>query len=593
MTAPATVVSVSHDGSSWETVTSYIAGNTGGGLSFSRGRSRLLGDWEPGAIAVNFRNRARALDPSNYAATFQLRPGDYIKVTCGGVAAFFGILEDIEATYRKASGTPSIDSLLHTRGTDLLGKYAKSNVYDQGGADFVLAVDDWVTAAIADIDPGMSPTVDASSVLASSPSSLPGGTVPLTNLDGAVGSPMTSWQFLQALTRTEGGASRMYTTKAGVFTWRKRGHRPSQVVAFGGSGIDFHDFKTDMTSDEWSNSVSIVPVAHDDVQTSSTSRSIGTGSKAFTLDAPTLAFAFSAGAAVTIEADLGTNDRMRGTVTSINTATYALVCEITETEGSGTYSAWTMLFAEPATPQTATDDDAQASHGQRHQSVSTLHPTLPLALTEAYIRAAQAYPSRRVSSIRVALHALDSTDQGTVLGLEIGDAVSVTMDLGTGDPQTIAQTRFVDGIAHDIPGNGEHWVDLTLGAVPTFTCAATLRQNSADIAATTRDASYTIDPDGWVRAHIMLEATANSTGGGTPVGITSTNLPDPVNGYAGDHCGTFVYNDSGTRYSGVCVWDGTTIVFYAHLETNFFGVDPSFAVATGDTLSVRLRYRAL
>lgn len=590
MTAPATVVSVSHDGSTWTTVTDYVAGNTGGGVSFSRGRSRLLADWEPGSIAVAFRNRARVLDPSNYSATHRLRPGDYIKVTCGGVAAFYGIIEDVEATYRKASGTPSVDSLLMVRGTDLLGKYAKSNVYDDGGADFVLAVDDWVTAAIADIDPTMSPTVDASTVLAASPSSLPGGTVPLTNLTGAVGTAMTSWQFLQALTRTEGGASRMYTTKAGVFTWRKRGHRPSQVVAFGGSGIDFHDFRTDMTSDEWANSVSVVPVEHDDVQTSSTSRSIGTGSKSFTLDAPTLAFAFSAGASVTIESDTS-GDRMVGTVTSIDTATYALVAEITSTEGSGTYSAWTMLFAEPATPQTATDATAQAAEGQRHRSVSTLHPTLPLAATEAVIRAAEAYPSRRVSSIRVALHALDSTDQGTVLGLEIGDAASVYLDLGTGDPQAIAQTRFIDGIAHDIPGNGEHWVDLALGMEPTFTCTPVLRQNSADIAATVRDASYTITSDGWVLAHIMLEAAANSTGGGTACGITSTDLPNPLASYDGDHCGTFVYNDAGTRYVGVAVWDGTTIVFYAHGENNFVGVDPSFAVATGDTLSVSLRYR--
>lgn len=591
MTAPAVVVSLSHDGSAWTTVSDYVAYNTGVALAFSRGRSRLLADWEPGSINVNFRNRARALDPSNYSATFVTRPGDYVKVTVGGVAAFYGIVEDIEATYRKASGTPSIDSLLQVRGTDLLGKYAKSNIYDQGGANFVLAVDDWVTATITNIDAAMSPTVDASTVLASSPSSLPGGTVPLTNLTGAVGEPMTSWQFLQALTRTEGGASRLYSSKSGVFTWRKRGHRPSQVVAFGGAGIAFHDFKTDMTSDEWSNSVSIVPIAHDDVQTSSTSRSIGTGSKAFTLDAPTLALAFSAGAAVTIEADLGTNDRMIGTVTSINTTTLALVCEITSTEGSGTYSAWTLLFAEPATAQTATDTDAQTANGQRHVSVSTLHPTLPLALTEAYIRAAEAYPSRRVSSIRVALHALSGADQATVLGLEIGDAVSVYLDLGTGSPQAIAQTRFVDGIAHDIPGNGEHWVDLALGIEPTFTCTATLRQNSADIAATTRDACYTITSDGWVHAHIRLDATANSTGGGTPVGITSSDLPNPINSYAGNHCGTFIYNDAGTYYVGAAVWDGTTIVFYAHLETNYFGVDPSFTVATGDTLSVALRYR--
>jgi len=80
---------------------------------------------------------------------------------------------------------------------------------------------------------------------------------------------------------------------------------------------------------------------------STTSNTIGTGSKSFTI--PLNADGYTAGAFVTIEPTSNSNQNMKGTVTSYNAATGALVVNIVTIVGSGTYTDWTM-WTNDATP---------------------------------------------------------------------------------------------------------------------------------------------------------------------------------------------------------------------------------------------------
>ena len=77
----------------------FIFGGSGLGLSFQRGRSRVLEEWQPGTFGARFRNRLRTVDPLNDDATFQLRPGDAVKVTVKGVDAWRGYVDDLAAAF--------------------------------------------------------------------------------------------------------------------------------------------------------------------------------------------------------------------------------------------------------------------------------------------------------------------------------------------------------------------------------------------------------------------------------------------------------------------------------------------------------------
>jgi len=73
---------------------------------------------------------------------------------------------------------------------------------------------------------------------------------------------------------------------------------------------------------------------------STTSNSIGTGTKNFTI--PVNATGYSTGRTITIEATSDSTKSMTGTVTSYNSSTGALVVNVTSVSGSGTFTDWTM-----------------------------------------------------------------------------------------------------------------------------------------------------------------------------------------------------------------------------------------------------------
>lgn len=100
------------------------------------------------------------------------------------------------------------------------------------------------------------------------------------------------------------------------------------------------------------------------------------------------------------------------------------------------------------------------------------------------------------------------------------------------------------------------------------------------------------------KVHVeMTIVTASAGVAGTRISVTPTGLPDgQPNGsvFNGASMGTFIYYQPAgiTAIAGSCTWDGVVLLFYPgglH-SAGALGADPSFAVASGDTLIVNFSY---
>lgn len=131
---------------------------------------------------------------------------------------------------------------------------------------------------------------------------------------------------------------------------------------------------------------------------------------------------------------------------------------------------------------------------------------------------------------------------------------------------------------------------------------ATLKQNAATVASTTRRATWTMR-DGWVHGGFQVDATAAGSAG-TEIRIAVTAvasgdqfLPSPLSTASNDGAiGTFEYLTSGgTRYWGELQQFGNEFLLRASGSTSTtsnLGETPSFAVANGDSVSGQFFYEA-
>lgn len=584
LTTPTVAVSLSHDGTSWTDVTSHVS-IPAGGIRFARGRSQQLAEWQPGTIQVAFANNARAVDPTNDDAVFQLRPGDRVKVALNGTTAFRGKIDTYGVAFTKSGATPT--STLRTAGSDGLADLGRATVIAPGAgtgtgftAPFLTGTNVDTVLALSQLDYTDTATTDDGDVATVLP------------FDGE----FNALELIQTLTRTEGGNSQLFTLKDGTLRWRSRYAKASQVVQLGGSGIPI--FATDIRGGEndWANQVNITPAEHVTLEESTTSMAPATGSKSFTLTSPLQgdAVGFSAGDAVYVESRGSTGNNMTGTVTSYDEATRALVVNVTSKNGSTTRTDWNLEFTMAATRQTGTDAQSRTRYdAYRSADLSTYHRSLAAAEAEAIIIAAtRAHPRRRFARVTVELAGLTAAQQTSILGLEIGDAVGVTLALGTGSPSLLYQARMIDGIEHVVPGNGSHQVTFTLGPEVTLDFSVVVKQNNSTVTSTTNEAVYSAR-DGWVDAHGHISITAAGTTN-TEIKLTPTGLPSPATANAGDTVGTFKYVDAGTgNYIGSVVWDGTDLKLYRanSSSVNPIGQDPNFATANGDGIRFQLHYR--
>lgn len=590
MSAPTTVVSMSHDGTTWVDVSGSVAAGSGLGVSFSRGRSRTLEAWQPGTISARFRNQTRTVDPCNDDATFQPRPGDSVKVVVKGADAWHGYIDDIGAGYRPGGSVP--DSMLDVSGSDELARLNNQKVPP---ATFLLLDPAYGGQRITDLLALYGSTVatdlDTGDV-ALPAANFTGGVIswdaPLPDVRGQ----STALPLLQQTVATEGGASALFVNKAGELAFRSRYHQPSTVVALSASAIPFHDIAVDMTSDEWRNEWSVTAVEYSYFVDSATSMAPATGTKNFTLSGTPFDDVIVVGLNVYAVSSGSTGNNMTGTVTGYNSGTNVLTVDVTSKNGSTTRTDWELTLSPGATEKWYTDAESVARYQRTIAGSSS--DLLLVSNTEAEHRAiemaaSQAHPSRRITAVAVELAALTGAQQDTILGLEIGDALDVTFDLGTGDPQVIRETRLISGITHSIPGNGSHVVRFALGRQATVAWTPTLKQNGTTVASTNHRAVYTME-DGWVVGRCYVEATAAGTVG-TAITVAASGLPTPAT-YATRSVGIGRLAVTLTTYVGVVHYDGTEFSLVTDNNTGVVGVAPSLTLASGNDLSFSFRYKA-
>lgn len=112
------------------------------------------------------------------------------------------------------------------------------------------------------------------------------------------------------------------------------------------------------------------------------------------------------------------------------------------------------------------------------------------------------------------------------------------------------------------------------------------------VAATVNEATAWCNA-GWVTAHLSITLNAFSGAAGFAITISAPALPPPKNATAGNTCGQFLYTDAsgGLYWGSVTVDTASTLTFFAATgSSSQIGASPSFATASGDKLTVDVRY---
>jgi hypothetical protein len=117
--------------------------------------------------------------------------------------------------------------------------------------------------------------------------------------------------------------------------------------------------------------------------------------------------------------------------------------------------------------QTADDATAQANYGIRHLTYSQMLLDSDGQANDlaTYLLGRYSSPEAVVSSIRVPLEKLSSTNRTTVTGLEISDTVTLnwtpTPSLGA-----VSQTLVIEGVGYEKDIDGATWMTFQLSAAP-------------------------------------------------------------------------------------------------------------------------------
>jgi hypothetical protein len=117
--------------------------------------------------------------------------------------------------------------------------------------------------------------------------------------------------------------------------------RSNQPTAFAGNMDDWISWFTNTAAGQIDTAVAAFNFNSTN-STSTTSITIGTGSKAITVQASK---SYVEGMTVRISSTASTSNWMQGLVTSYNSSTGALVVNVTHTSGSGTIAAWTVSLS--------------------------------------------------------------------------------------------------------------------------------------------------------------------------------------------------------------------------------------------------------
>jgi hypothetical protein len=229
------------------------------------------------------------------------------------------------------------------------------------------------------------------------------------------------------------------------------------------------------------------------VDTSTTSNSIGTGSRTFTLAATAgQDQLWRAGDAV--EASNGSNF-MVGTVTSYNAATQSLVCNMTSTGGSGTFTSWRIGYREPRFD---------------HDSAGVCKGLLIEESRTNSITGSNAFNAWTTSNSTVAASSV-VTPEGTADAWKVVEDMLLAAHTVTRSFSAVSGTTYTASVWLKSAENGFVFVGLSGGgfATPTFVSVNLSTGAVTTAVGTPIGATSVAHSNGWWRVSFSLAATAS------------------------------------------------------------------------------------
>lgn len=287
------------------------------------------------------------------------------------------------------------------------------------------------------------------------------------------------------------------------------------------------------------------------VGTSTTSVTIGTGSKSFTTQANEQ---YTAGIFMTISSQADVSNKMFGEVTAYNSTTGALTINVTQTWGSGTFADWNVSLSGPvgATGATFTGGSLTSALNEARATVASHATTADIwgalgnqidftgtATVTAFPSAPQAGATRELicagacSFTAGANMIIDGVPSGTVT-CAAGDIVKVralsttvfklTRQKADGTPQVTPSTSVGDHSVYVTGGNGYGSTNTLIPRFTTVNINVGTDITYADSA--TLGASFTINTSGLYAIEYL--GYQSNTGSFIGISVNSTQLTTSI-----------------------------------------------------------------
>lgn len=425
------------DNIAWTDISSYVRA-----LSTDWARSRDLNRQPANVLNLTLDNRDGRFSPGNPAGPFvvagvsKIRPRIAVRVKATWASVTYPIYYGFVTNWQDSLPYVGKDMVATVQATDALSLLTLN------------AVDG---STIGGNGESCSTRIAAILTAAAWPlsSSLDTGTNTLT-IDSTNDSALS---LLQNVAQSDGGL--VYADLDGTLVYHDQTHRSTATrstvtqITFGPSNSPYDEPQLSNDETYFFNQVTVVPQGEQS-GTSTTSTTIGTGSKTFTTQA---GLGLAVGNTVLIASTANSANYMQGDITAYTST--SMTVNVTTTGGSGTIAAWAISLVGSVTA-TATDGDSIALYSTRALSVDSWATNTQASALATFLLGIYAEPEYRVDSVRVTPATSPSTLWPSVLDATIDDLHSVTVPLPiTTYAASIVRTVHVAGISHSItPGDG-------------------------------------------------------------------------------------------------------------------------------------------
>lgn len=425
------------DSIAWTDISSYVRA-----LSTDWSRSRELNRQPANVLSLTLNNRDGRFSPGNTSGPFvvagvsKIRPRIAVRVRATWASVTYPIYYGFVTNWQDNLPFVGKDMVATVQATDALSLLTLN------------AIDG---SAIGSNGNSCSTRIAAILTAAAWPlgSSLDTGTNTLT-IDSTNDSALS---LLQNIAQSDGGL--VYADLDGTLTYHGQTHRSTATrstttqITFGPSNSPYDEPQLSNDETYFYNQVTVVPQGVF-TGTSSTSLTVGTGSKTFTTQA---GLAFAVGNTVLIASTANSANYMQGAITAYSGT--SMTVNVTSTGGSGTVASWNLSLVGSVTAS-ASDGDSISLYSTRALSVSSWALNTQASSLASFLLNIYKSPEYRVDSVRVTPAVSATSLWPLVLDAEIDDKHSVTVPIPTTTyTSSITKLVHVAGISHNIqPATG-------------------------------------------------------------------------------------------------------------------------------------------